>query len=93
MVNILTWSDVNKSFRITADTSLGKYITIHLGKGRTMVFNEVDSGLYLYQNGGKPINEMRVSGFSYLMLAQANLADFKNPKLKERVEQRDYISP
>ena len=30
MINILAWCDVSNKFRITADTSKGKYITVHL---------------------------------------------------------------
>ena len=47
MVNILSWSDVRKRFRITADTSLEPAIQVHLGNGEHIKFREFKSGLYL----------------------------------------------
>ena len=44
MINILAKSDVCNKFRITADTSKGKYIIVHLSAERKMIFEEVESG-------------------------------------------------
>ena len=65
-----------KKFRITADTSLGKYITVHLSPKRKMAFEEVASGLYLFRNPGMFQSPNKVSGYSYLMLAEARSQDF-----------------
>ena len=50
MINILAWSDVRGKYRITADTLVGRYITVHLFPDRKMLFEEVESGLYLFRN-------------------------------------------
>ena len=69
MINILAFSDVCKKFRITTDTALGKFMTVHLSPTRQMIFKEVESGLYLFWNPGIGNNNKKVSGYSYLMLA------------------------
>ena len=82
MINILAWSNVCKRFRITADTSLGKYITVHLSPERKIIFEEVGSGLYLFQNSGILSTLKKVSGYSYLILAEARLSDFNKHEIQ-----------
>ena len=76
MINILSWADVSNRFRITADTNLGKFITVHLSPSRKMNFEEVSSGLYLFRNPSMFETTSKVSGYSYLMLAEARLSEF-----------------
>ena len=74
-IHILSWKDVRGKFRITADTDKGNVIVVHLGDGKTMVFEEVDSGLYLYRMNKAAKNdhsENRVSSYSFLTLVAAN---------------------
>ena len=42
MINILAFSDVANKFRITSDTAVGRYITVHLSENRKMNFFEVE---------------------------------------------------
>ena len=71
MINILSWSDVRKKYRITADTNEGAFITVHT-PGKGLKFEEVESGLYLLDFKTKP----NVSAYSFLTLVEANLQDF-----------------
>ena len=47
-----------------------------------MIFEEVESGLYLFWNPGIVNNNKRVSGYSYLMLAQEKLREFNNHEIQ-----------
>ena len=82
MINILSWADVSKRFRITADTNLGKFITVHLSPSRKMNFEEVLSGLYLFRNPSMFEITNKVSGYSYLMLAKVRLSEFTKRKIQ-----------
>ena len=82
MINILSWADVSKRFRITADTNLGKFITVHLSTSRKMNFEEVSSGLYLFRNPSMFETTSKVSGYSYLMLAKARLSEFTKGEIQ-----------
>ena len=46
-VNILSFKDVRKRFRVTVDTAVKNAIRVHLDDGKVMKFKEVESGLYL----------------------------------------------
>ena len=76
MINLLFWADVSKKFRITADTNLGKFITVPLSPSRKIIFEEVCSGLYLFKNPAMLNPTNKISGYSYLMLTEARLGDF-----------------
>ena len=82
MINILSWAGISERFRITADTNLGKFITMHLSPSRKMIFEEVTSGLYLFRNPSMVETTSKVSGYSYLMLAEARLADFTKHQIQ-----------
>ena len=73
MINILAFADVCKRFRITTDTALDKYMTVHLSPTRQMIFEEVELGLYLFRNSSMDRIKGKISGYSYLMLAEAKL--------------------
>ena len=82
MINILAWCDVSNKFRITADTSEGKFITVHLSKERGMIFEEVKSGLYLFRNRAHHITNNNISGYSYLMLTEARMSNFNKLEIE-----------
>ena len=81
MINILSWADVSRKFCITADTNLGKYITVNLTPQRKMVFEEVASGLYLFRNRALTVNNNKINGYSYLMLTEANMANLTKQQI------------
>ena len=82
MINILAWCNVSNKFRITADTSKGKYITVHLLDRRKMIFEEVSSGLYLFRNKAHHETDKKISGYFYLMLTEARLANFNKHEIE-----------
>ena len=82
MINILSWADVSNRFRITADANLGKFITVQLSPSRKMNFEEVSSGLYLFRNPSMFETTSKVSGYSYLMLAEARLSEFTKREIQ-----------
>ena len=81
MLNILSFKDVRKRFRITVDTSVENAICVHMDDGKVMKFNEVESGLYLLSNWNK-ITKEKVSAYSYLTLVKANKSNFTKRQLK-----------
>ena len=89
MINILAWCDVTNKFRITADTSIGKYITVHLSAERKMIFEEVRSGLYLFRNKAHINNNNRISRFLYLMLTEANMSNFTKRQIDDAKKARE----
>ena len=76
MINILSWADVSRKFRITTDTSIGQYITVYLSDQRKMNFEEVSTGLYLFWNKAHIMSKNPISGYSYLILTEANMNGF-----------------
>ena len=81
MLNILSFKDVRKRFRVTVDTSVENAICVHMDDGKVMKFNEVESGLYLLSNCNK-ITKEKVSAYSYLTLVKANKSNFTKRQLK-----------
>jgi hypothetical protein len=75
MVNILSWADVRKRFCITADTNDGAFINVHLDDGRILRFQEIESGLYLFNNRTNKLKKP-ISGYSFLTLVKANKQAF-----------------
>ena len=48
MINILLFADVRKRFRVTIDTEKESCFLVHTGKSKPLRFNEVGSGLYIF---------------------------------------------
>ena len=81
MLNILSFRDVRKRFRVTVDTSIENAICVHVDGGKVLKFVEVESGLYLLSSN-KSSNNKKVSAYSYLTLVRANKDDFTNRQVK-----------
>ena len=89
MINILAWSNVADRYRITSDTAKGRYISVHLSDDRKMNFVEVESGLYLFRDRVHATTKNKMSGYSYLMLTEANMKDFTEDQVKKAERARD----
>ena len=89
MINILSWCDVIRKFRITVDTNIGKYITVYLSPEQRMVFEEVQSGLYLFRNKAHASCANKINGLSYLMLTEAKLSDFTKQQITKAEKARE----
>ena len=63
MLNILSFRDVMRRFKVTSDTSVENSICVHMEDGKVLKFKETDSGLYLLSNN-KPKNNKKVSAYS-----------------------------
>ena len=48
MLNILSWADVCKNFKITVDAKKEECINVHISKDKMMKFNEISLGLYIW---------------------------------------------
>lgn len=81
MVNILSWADVRKKFRITADTAKEATIFVHMEDGKKLKFEEIGSGLYLLKNMNNDILKP-VSGYSFLTLVKTNKSIFTTRELE-----------
>ena len=68
-MNILAFSDVYKKFRVTVDTSESSTIHVHLTKSHIIQFKEVNSGLYVLENG---LTQVSTSNHSFLNLVRTN---------------------
>ena len=76
MATILSFKEVANVpvVRITTDTRQGSAMTVSLGNGRTLKFNECESGIYFYDTEKKEnkveeinnTNENEIIDYSYL---------------------------
>ena len=57
MLNILSFKDVRKHFRITIDTAVENCINVHLMDGTVLRFEEVESGLYFLHSNTNTSNQ------------------------------------
>ena len=89
MLNILSFKDVRKRFKVTVDTSIENAICVHTDDGKVLKFVEVESGLYLLQNN-KPDTNKKISAYSYLTLVKANRSNFTAKQLKRADLAREF---
>ena len=76
-LNILSWADVRKKFRITSDTAVSNSIKVHIEGDKTMEFEEVGSGLYMWHPCQKSnLSKSDVSSYSFLTLVSSNKNNF-----------------
>ena len=54
-----------------------------------MNFVEVESGLYLFRNRAHAITNNKMSGYSYLMLTEANMKNFTDEQIRKAQRARD----
>jgi len=81
MMNILSFSEVGKKYRITFDSDTGKDIVVLGVNGRNWRFKEVSSGLYLLEN---PKNiKHSVDNYSLFNLDRHNDVIFTKRQLKQ----------
>ena len=69
MMNILAFSGVCKKFRVTVDTAESSTINVHLTKSHLIQFKEVDSGLFVLENG---LTQVSTTNYSFLNLVRTN---------------------
>ena len=81
MLNILSFRDVRKRFRVTVDTSVENAICVHVEGGKVLKFVEVETGLYLLSSK-KTTSNKKVSAYSFLTLVRANKNDFTSRQVK-----------
>ena len=67
MLNILTFADVRKKFKVTMDTSKGACFNVHLQDEKVIKFVEIRSGMYLLDVNSHDIIK-KISGYPYLNL-------------------------
>ena len=80
MINILSFADVRKRFRITIDTNEESCFLVHTGRNKPLRFNEVETGLYLFDKN-EYMNERRASGYSFLTLAEDTEGQFSKEEI------------
>lgn len=82
MINILSFTEVCKRYRVTIDTAEGNSFVVHLDNGSTMVFTEIKSGLYMLNNSNNITNGV-INNYSFhLQLVDDN----KKIYLKREIE-------
>ena len=88
MMNILSFKDVRKHFRITMDTDVENVINVHMKCGKVLKFEEVESGLYLLHTNN--ITSKKVSAYSFLTLVKSNKANFTSRQIKRSDMARNF---
>ena len=76
MLNILSFAEVRKKFRIIMDTNKKTSMIVHLKNNKIMRFNEVSSGLYLFKSKNGIVNKNITHKQSYLSTVFDNKAKF-----------------
>ena len=67
LLNILSLSNIRAKFRITIDTAVASCIMVHIGDGKILRFEEVNSGLYLLHNNKDTKTKVSAHSFSTLV--------------------------
>ena len=80
MINILSFADVRKRFRVTIDIEKESCFLVHTGKSKPLHFNEVGSGLYIFDKTGY-VDKLKPSGYSFLTLAENIKGQFTNKEI------------
>ena len=80
MINILSFADMRKRFRITIDTKKESCFLVHTGRGKPLRFDEVETGLYLFDKK-EYMNERKASGYSFLTLAENTKGQFTKEEI------------
>ena len=75
LLNILSFAEVRKKYRITMDTAEKNCIVVHLSDSRKMNFEEIRSGLYVWKPSTNT-NKKNVSVYSFLTLVEHNKDNF-----------------
>ena len=88
MLNIMSFKDVRKHFRITIDTDVENTVNVHLKCGKVLKFEEVESGLYLLRSNNE--SNKKVSAYSYLTLVKANKSQFTTREVKRADAARSF---
>ena len=88
MLNILSFKEVRKRFRITVDTAVESTINVHIDELTVLKFEEVESGLYLLRKNN--CTNKNVSAYSFLTLVRANKADFTTRQVKRADIAREF---
>ena len=81
MLNILSFAEVRKKFRVAMDTSTDPSFIVHLKYGKVIKFVEIKSGLYLLDTSSYDAIK-KVSGYSFLSLVKGNKANFSRLDIK-----------
>ena len=89
MLNILSFKDVRKRFKVIVDISVENAICVHIDDGKVLKFAEVESGLYLLKNIKIETNK-KVSAYSYLTLVKENRSNFTEKQLKRADSAREF---
>ena len=83
LMNILSFSEVAKKYRITMDSSKSNIIKVHLNEdGKCWKFSKVDSGLYLLNSNSDKYINTSVTNYSCLTLVSDNEAKYNNREIK-----------
>ena len=80
MINILSFADVRKRFRVTIDTEEESCFLVHTCKNKSLCFGEVDSGLYLFDKRDY-ISKQKTSGYSFLTLVENTKGQFTKEEI------------
>lgn len=88
MVNILSFAEVCARYRVTLDTATRNAFHVHLDDGTKMVFDEVDSGLYMFNDN---VPKESVTHYSYLNLVDGNKKLYSRRELEGANVARDLF--
>ena len=68
LMNMFSFQDVRKRFRVTMDTGEENAIIVHLDEGKVVKFLETDNGLYIWTPcDGTNLSKKKVSLYSFLL--------------------------
>ena len=83
LLNILSFSDVSKRFRITVDTKRDNSINVHLDDGNVLSFKCMNNGLYM-ANISDIKSKSQLTNYSFVSVTSREQQTLQSVKLKER---------
>ena len=95
--NILSWKNVRKKFRITANTDKDDSISVHLTKDRVMKFKDIKPGLYLWKPEGVNVDRSKhsskpISAYYFFNLVSGNKRHFTKRQVAGAERSRDLFA-
>ena len=91
MVNILTWCNIRKKFRITVETNIERTINIHVKKDKIVKLKEIESGLYICYAKDPQKNNNIPFGRSFLNFLTENMSNFTKSQIRQAEKARKLI--
>jgi hypothetical protein len=82
LINILSFANVSRKFRVTFDSSINPAIIVHVNKHRTLKFEPLGQGLYTCDRKEFIKTKKSVSNYSFLTSVSDNIKSYTRREIE-----------